>query len=206
MKNLWMLIGFVVLAGCASKKEKVELAQIGEGNWKAKSLITEKDSNRSNIVYLNFNAVRDQSARMDVSSSLGTGVASLVVDPKEVRYVLFDQKRYYIGAPQADALKPILALPFNPKWIHNILFEEAFTDPAWACTRDKAGLLSSCQDAASGLKVTWGARNGPTKSITIDHPRATVQINVQTFKPKLEERKDLFVLNAPSGYQKLRVR
>ena len=66
---------------------------------------------------------------MDVSSSIGTGVASLVVDPKEVRYVLLDTKRFYYGAPAPEVMRPILALPFNPQWIHNILFEEAFTEP-----------------------------------------------------------------------------
>ena len=206
MKRSILVVGVCFLAACASKKQSVQLDAIGEGNWKAKALITEKEGNRSNIVYLNFNAVRDQNARMDVSSSLGTGVASLVVDAQEVRYVLLDTKRYYVGAPQADTLKPILALPFNPKWIHNILFEEAFTEKTWGCQRDKEGLLSACQDSVSGLKVAWSARKGPTKSITIEHPRATVQINVQSFKPQVEERKNLFVLDAPAGYQKVRVR
>ena len=45
---------------------------------------------------------------MDVTTTLGTGVASLVVDHKEVRYVLFDSKRFYYGQPQPGVMRPIL--------------------------------------------------------------------------------------------------
>lgn len=193
-----------LLSACASKP--VQLTDLREGNWKGKALISDKDANRSYIVYLNFNAVRDERARMDVSSSLGTGVASLVTDPTEVRYLLLDTKRFYYGAPQADVMRPILALPFNPKWIHNVLFEEPIAEKGWTCERDSAGLLAACRDSVSNTKVTWSARQGPTKSIGIDHPKASVQINVQSFKAKVEDRKNLFVLEAPAGYQKVRVR
>ena len=192
------------LAACASKP--VQLSELKEGNWKGKALINDKDANRSYIVYLNFNAVRDERARMDVSSSLGTGVASLVTEPSEVRYVLLDSKRFYYGPPQADVMRPILALPFNPKWIHNVLFEEAITDKGWSCERDAGGFLTSCQDPATNTKISWSGRQGPTKSVNIEHPRASVQINVQSFRAKVEDRKNLFVLEAPAGYQKVRVR
>lgn len=204
IKILLTSASLCLLTACASKP--VRLTDVKEGNWSAKALIKDKDANRSYIVYLNFNAVKNEHARMDVTSSIGTGVASLVTDPKEVRYVLLDSKRFYYGEPQPDVMRPILALPFNPMWIHNILFEDAIVDKGWACERDGEGWLASCRDAASNTKVTWGQRNGPTKSVSIEHPRASVQINIQQFRPKVESRPNLFTLEAPAGYQKLKVR
>lgn len=193
------------VAGCVTAPP-VKMNTITEGQWRAKALIKDKDQSRSYIVNLNFNAVRDEYARMDVTSTLGTGVASMVLTPKEVRYVLLDSKRFYYGAPQPDVMRPILTMPFDPRWLHNLLFEEALPDKSWVCSRDSAGELDTCTNSTTQTTVTWSGRRGEKKTVLIDHPKASVQINVQSFKPKVEDRKNLFSLEAPEGYQKLRVR
>lgn len=203
-KPLLLLTAFVALAGCITKPMKMD--SIDEGNWKARALIRDKEQSRSYIVNLNFNLVRGQRTRMDVTSALNTGVASLVTDMKEVRYIMFDSKRYYYGRPQADVMRPILSIPIDPRWIQNMLFDEAIPDKSWTCTNGSNGMVEECKDGVTGLKVSWGQRLGPKKTITIDHGKATVQINVQTFKAKVEDRKNLFQLEPPEGYQKLQVR
>ncbi len=178
---------------------------VQEGRWRAKALIKDKEQSRSYIVNMNLNAVRALRARMDVTSALGTGVASLVQDEKEVRYVLFDSKRFYFGQPSADVMRPILSIPFDPRWLHNILFEIPLPEKSWTCVSSD-GWLNECKDSVTGVKVTWSARSGQKKTILIEHPKASVQINVSSFEAKVEDRKNLFVLEAPQGYQKLRVR
>lgn len=202
----WFILAVALSAlwGCVSAP--VRLNNVKEGHWKAKALIRDKEQSRSYIVNLNLNAVRDERARMDVLSTLGTGVASLVVVPKEVRYVLFDSKRFYYGPPQPDVMRPILAIPFDPRWLHNILFEQPLTEKSWTCTKDGDGWLNECRDSVTGLKITWAEREGQKKKVMIEHAKASVQINVQSFQPKVEDRKNLFLLEAPNGYQKLRVR
>ena len=195
---------FLFLAACTTAP--VKMNSISEGQWRAKALIKDKEQSHSYIVNLNFNALKDSMARMDVTSPLGTGVASLVLTPKEVRYVLLDAKRFYVGPPQPEAMRPILSMPFDPRWLLNLLFEEPILDKGWVCARDKDGLLESCRDQTSQTTITWTARRGEKKTVLIDHPKASVQINMQVFRPKVEERKNLFSLEAPEGYQKLRVR
>jgi len=208
MKLSRMVLPFVffasVLAGCAGKPLRMD--NVDEGNWKAKALIKDKEQSRSYIVNLNFNLVRGQRTRMDVTSALNTAVASLVTDGKEVRYLMFDSKRFYYGRPQADVMRPILSIPIDPRWIQNMLFDQAIPDKSWTCTSNSGGLVEECRDGVTGLKVSWAQRMGPKKTIVIDHSKAVVQINVQAFKPKVEDRKNLFVLEAPEGYQKLQVR
>lgn len=143
---------------------------------------------------------------MDVTTTLGTGVASLLVDNREVRYVLFDSKRFYYGTPQVGVMRPILAIPFDPRWLQNILFDTPIPEKSWTCSEDSSHLLKECADAVTGIKITWLNRSGSKKTVLIEHSKASVQINVQSFKPKVEDRKNLFSLEAPEGFQKLRVR
>ena len=203
MNRIIFALGFLILTSCVSAPKN--MGGIKEGHWKAKALIKDKEQARSYIVHMNLNAIREQQARMDVMSALSTGVASLVVDGKEVRYVLFDSKRFYFGPPQADVMRPILSIPFDPRWLHNILFEIPLPEKTWTCVQ-ASGFLSECRDSVTGVKVSWSARAGVKKTILIEHAKASVQINVTSFEAKVEDRKNLFVLEAPQGYQKLRVR
>lgn len=204
IKILVAAISIWALAGCASAPMK--FADVNDANWKAKALIKDKEQSKSYIVNLNFNLKKNENTRMDVTTTLGGGVASLVADNKEVRYVLVDSKRFYYGSPQPGVMRPILAVPFDPRWLQNILFELPLSEKTWTCTKDGNGWLQECQDSATGVKITWSQRQGVKKTILIDHAKATVQINVQSFKPKVEERNNLFTLEAPQGFEKLRVR
>jgi len=195
----------LVAVGCASGP-KVKVTQMTEGQWRAKALVKDREAARSYIVNLNMNAVKGERARMDVSSALGFGVASMLVEDQEVRYILFDSKRFYYGRPQPDVMRPIFSLPFDPRWLHNILFEIPIAEKSWTCVKDARGSLVECQDSVSTMKITWSGRSGDNKTITITHPKATLQINVNSVKPKVEDRKNLFQLEAPEGYQRLRVR
>ena len=193
----------MMLAACAGAPLKY--AGVNEGHWKAKALIKDLDQSRSYIVNLNLNARREGYARMDVTSALNTGVASLVASPKDVRYLLFASKRFYYGTPTADVMRPILALPFDPRWLLNLLFETPIKEKGWTCVTS-GDWLDSCREPGLGLKVTWSARRGAGRTIFIEHSKATVQLNVLSFEPKVEDRKNLFDLEAPAGWTKLRVR
>ncbi|NJL23826.1 MAG: hypothetical protein HC902_00660 [Calothrix sp. SM1_5_4] len=120
--------------------------------------------------------------------------------------MLFDSKRVLLRAAQPDVMRPILSIPFDPRWIHNLLFEEPIRGGGWSCKPGPDGYLSSCRDSVSLTAISWGGRRGEKRSIHIEHPRATLQIQVTAFKPKVEDRKNLFMLEAPEGYQKFRVR
>jgi hypothetical protein len=206
MSRIIFLLPLLVLGliGCASAPKRT--LNFTEGNWRAKALIKDKEQGRSYIVNLNFNVIKNQKARMDVTSALGTGIASLVVENQEVRYLLVDSKRYYYGSPRPDVMRPILSVPFDPRWIHNLLFETPIPDKSWSCTKESDGWLRECRDMVSGAVVSWANRQGDKKTVRIDHTKAFVQMNVQAFKPKVEDRKNLFELEVPNGFQKLRIR
>ncbi|MGE4130963.1 MAG: hypothetical protein AB7F86_04960 [Bdellovibrionales bacterium] len=204
LRTTFSLASICYLLACASNPIKTD--QLSEGQWKARALVKDKEQGRSYIVNLSFNAVRGQNLRMDVTNTLGTAVAALARDGQEVRYILFDSKRFYFGKSQPDVMRPILSIPLDPRWIESMLFDRAIEDKSWTCTKDGKNYVKDCLDAVTGLKVSWSNRVGGKKTVSIEHPKAFVQLNVTSFKPKVEDRKNLFVLEAPEGFQKLRIR
>src|SRR4051812_36588867 len=127
LKRVIIFCSAALLSACASIPQKY--AGVQEGQWKAKALI--KDAEHSYIVNLNLNVKKGEATRMDVTTTLGTGVASLVADNKDVRYTLYESKRFYFGSPQPGVMRPILAIPFDPRWLQNILFDTAIPEKSW---------------------------------------------------------------------------
>lgn len=198
------IFALLLLVACTSAPMKMN--EVKEGNWKARALIKDKEHSRTYIVNLDFNAIQNDSLRVDVSSTLGQQVASLVVTGKEVRYFTTDNKKFYTGSPRPEALKPILAIPLDPRWLQNILFDVAPNAAGWNCQNDAQGFVADCKLPASNLSIVWSNRKGPNKTVDVSHPRAEIQLNVRSFTAKVEKMDHLFDLQAPEGYQKLRLR
>lgn len=177
-----------------------------QGNWQARALIKDKEHSRSFVVNLDFNAVRDQSVRVDVFSTLNQHVASLVLNNGEVRYFTTESKRFYVGAPRPDVLKPILAIPLDPRWLQNVLFDVTISANNWTCENGADHMVARCHDNNSDLSITWANRKGQSRTIDISHPKAEIQINIRSFAAKLEKNENLFDLKAPEGFSKIRLR
>lgn len=193
----------LTLSSCAFAP--VNYGKVDQGQWRAKALIKDLDQSRSYIVNIDFNAIRDKNLRMDVKTTLGTGVAALTADQKDVRYLLVNAKKFYYGASRPEVMRPVLAIPFDPRGINNLLFDIPFRDRSWTCTKDQYGFVKKCTDLANGIKVSWSQRTGVRKTIFIEHRRGTVQLNILSFKPKVEDRKDLFELKVPPSFEELNI-
>jgi hypothetical protein len=198
---LLFLVGSIVIAGCQSAP--VNLHNVKEGNWHARALIKDKEHSRTFIVNLDFNAVRDRSLRVDVTSTLGQFVAALVLNHGEVKYLTADNKRLYVGAPKPDVLRPILAIPLDPRWLLSVLFDEAITADNWTCENDKDRLVAKCHEEGTELSIVWSNRKGAGRTIQITHPKAEMQINFRSFSAKLENVG--FDIKLPEGYTQQRV-
>ena len=204
LKRAFEISALLLLVACTSAPMK--MADVKEGNWKARALIKDKDHSHTYIVNLDFNAIQNENLRVDVSSTLGQQVASLVVTNKEVRYFTTDNKKFYTGSPRPETLRPILAIPLDPRWLQNILFDVPPTAAGWKCQNDADGFVSDCKYPSTNLSITWSNRKGPNKTVDISHPRAEIQLNIRSFTTKIEKTDHLFDLQAPEGYQALRLR
>ncbi|MGE0764120.1 MAG: hypothetical protein AB7N80_12640 [Bdellovibrionales bacterium] len=190
------------LSACVTAPVRYDLQL--EGQWQAKALIRDKRAGKSAVVGLDINAIREQQMRMDVTAAMGHPVASLVMNGNAMTYVLIEQKQYYKGAATAGALKPILAMPLEPKLLYNVMFDLPIADKSWTCTSDNKGYLSECKNMGSETTIRWSERQGRRKLISLDHASGSVQISVSKFQPKVEDRAQLFELLPPKSFKALR--
>lgn len=170
----------------------------------AKVLVRDKKRGKSFILNVDANARLDQSLRLDITSNLGGHVASLALNQDDLHYLLIPQKKYYQGPAQARAMKAVLSVPLDPKWIYNILFERPLTDEGWACQSEK-NRLSVCANRELRLNIRWADRSGNKKTVYLEHPDATLQMNFANYQPNVEERLNLFELSNPKGFKQIKI-
>lgn len=194
-----IIAGALGVSGCQFAPKKYE--QEKEGYWQAKVLVKDKSASRSFIVNVDFNAVANEKLRMDVTAAMGEHVASFLQSQQDIRYVIMREKKYFKSRATAGALKPILATPLDPRIVENILFERWPTNKEWTCTRDKKNFLAECKQTSTDLVIKWGERKGERRTVFIQHPTADLQFNFYSFKPKVEPRKNLFLLSPPKGFE-----
>lgn len=203
--TLLLCAGFLILTGCQMSPTQYD--QVSEGQWEGRILIKDKSKNKSYIVSVDIAAIKEsQKLRMDVAAALGTPVATVAVSGQQTEYILFRQKAFYQGKTQPKVLKPILAINMDPRLLFSLLFEDEPQGGGWKCLRDDKDFLKQCENKAAGLSLEWIERKGARKTIEIQHARSSLQINLNSFQPKVVEKADLFNLNAPSGFKSYRIK
>lgn len=208
LKNLIKIICilsvvFCGLAACQMAPKRYD--KESEGHWQARVLVRDKEASRSQVVNLDLNAQLHERLRMDITAAMGHHVASFVMSPEEVRYLVVRDRKFYEGPASPQALRPILAIPIDPSLLHNIAFDLPIENKDWTCARDEKGYLASCRNLRDNLEVRWSDRKGQRKTVFIDHPSASLQMNFTHFSPCLDERAGLFELEPPRGFKRVRI-
>ena len=193
---------FIVL-GC--QVAPTRYSEMKEGQWEARALIRDKRSRKSFIVNLDINAVQKERMRVDVTAALGHPVASMVLQGSNLSYVLIETQEAYKGPAKAEALRPVLSIPLTPKYLYSVLFDFPIEDKRWTCTKTSDGFIEECKDRQSKTIVRWKDRKGRRKTVYIEHPTAALQINFNSFQPKVESRDNLFGLKIPDNFKLLRM-
>lgn len=199
------MIGLLLgMTGCQTAPTRFD--EVKEGQWTGRILIKDKRQNKSFIVSVDIHAKKADQLRMDVTAAMGTPVAAFVMDGDRTEYILFKQKAYYQGKTQPKVLLPILSLSMDPRLFFNLLFEEEPKGRNWSCSRDEQGFLKLCKDQSSDLSLEWTERKGERKTVEVQHPRSSLQINLNNFRPKVVENESMFKLRAPSGFKSYQIR
>jgi len=201
MRKLGLLFlgGALFISGCAIAPTRYE--EVKEGQWEARALIKDKRSRKSYIVNLDINAVQKERMRVDVTAALGHPVASMVLEGSNLSYVLLETQQAYKGPAKPEALRPVLSVPLSPKYLYSVVFDTPIEDKRWTCTRSSGGFIEECQNLGANMVVRWKDRKGRRKTVFIEHPTATLQINFNSFQPKVEARKNLFGLKIPDNFK-----
>jgi hypothetical protein len=195
-----LLTAAVLFSSVGCQMMPTQYSTYEQGQWEAKALIKDKAQSKSFVVHVDAQARKMKQLRLDVTAALGTPIASLVVNGDSLRYILFQQKKFFDGKANDKSLASVLSLPMDPRLLYNILFDEAFADKIWNCSKDKKGFVEKCVSSRDDLSITWKDRKGRRKTIFIQHPKAEIQMNILSFKPQVDE---VFELKTPPAFQKL---
>lgn len=189
--------------GCQSlKKEEVPLAAGSspqQAQWETKTMISDKVSGKSHILNLDVLARKNEIMRLEVSTTLGLSLASILIEKGNIKYILPRQKRYFSGPLNSEALKPVLNVALDPRLLNAAFFEESYPD--WSCQADH-GLIVKCQ-LPEGVSVAWDRQNSGAKKVIIMAPQFELQMQTTKFQEKKELPKSIGTLSIPSSFKQL---
>lgn len=149
---LWLSI---FLTNCQSKPIIQEDALpntdtvITSQKWEAK--VTDLKSEKSRIVYLQVfkktNArqqTNTSSFRIEVTGTLSTRVASIVLAPEKISYALHLQKKFFTGKPSPAAMEPMLGVAIDPNILIKNLTEKS-KEKNFSLSSESYEILASAQ-------------------------------------------------------------
>ncbi len=198
-----LLFIFVVLSlssGCALFQPK-KFSQYKEGEWKGKVLIHDIKRAKRGIVNLSVKAIDGEKLRMDVTSPVGTHVASVLLIGEELQYLNVSGKTLTTAKASRESLRELLKIPIEPVALYNIFFDRPMENKNWSCVNGTNGFLKTCKDHRTGLQIEWVSREGAKRTIDLQHPAASIQMNLYSFESKVAEQAKAFTLKVPSSFQ-----
>jgi hypothetical protein len=188
------------LSGCAMFAPK-DYSKLKEGEWQGKALVRDKVQAKTGIINLKIKAIDNEKLRMDVTSPVGTHLASLMIIGGDVQVLNISEKTLYKTKSSREALTKLMHLPLEPSILYNILFDHPVANKSWSCGVDSSGFVKNCKELKSGITIEWTRREGIKRGIEIRHSSATVQMNLDGFEAKISEPEKAFQLKAPPSFQ-----
>lgn len=199
-----LLVVASFLSGCGSVPKT--LSGYDAGQFKSKALIRDLTNNKSNVVNLDLKAYDLQNFRLDVTTSLGMHIFSLVHKPEGLEYIVVPNKQHFKGKSSSKALAPIFSAPLDPKYLPYVFLEKAIPDKNWSCDKDSAGVLVSCRELKTKMVISWDRNKDGAHLVKISYPGvSTIQINVNDFSKDLKDREKTLQLKVPESFKTIKI-
>jgi hypothetical protein len=165
-------------------------------------MIKSLETGEASIVTLDVVAQKPNPMRVEVTSTLGMALASILIRENDIEYIVPKQKRYFSGPISETALQPVLKIKVDPKLLSAALFEQNY--PNWECQATD-GILQSCS-TPEGAKVAWEREAQGTKRVTILAPQFEVQIQVKKYSTRATMPDSALVLKVPESYKRYKLK
>lgn len=183
------------------------MTRVTDGRFKAKVLVRDLKKNKSQVINMDLTAADPDQMRIDVTSTLGMHLFSLVSEEKNVEYLVVREKKHYKGRPSSRALRPVLSVPLNPNHLRNVILRRPIAEKSWSCDEDPRGQLTSCKNLRNKMSIDWKRNKDGRPLILITYPRvAKVQINVRDYERFRGDPETTFNLKVPKSFKSYRLR
>lgn len=199
---LTLFLTFSVSA-CVTKTVKEGAFQ--KAQWETKALIKDQRENKTQSLNIDIFAIKNERARFEITALLGFQVASLVMSPSEISYIIYPQKTFFYGRNSERAFTRMIDLTLHPMNLANIAFDEPVRGPGWKCGLDATGSISHCENIQRGMRVTWGERVEGKKKVVITAPQFEMQWQFYAPQTEVQFKNDLFTLKQPSGFKAIQI-
>lgn len=204
MQGLLLLAAAVVLNACATTQVVPE-GTYQKAQWETKALVKNLKDNKSQSINIDILAIKNQRVRFDVTAILGYQVASLVMSPKEISYIIYPEKKFYYGKSSERAMERVIGLPLHPMNLANIAFDEPVRGTGWVCEMDMTGFLSKCENKTRAMAVLWKERIEGGKKVVITAPQFEMQWLFKPVQTEVQFKPETFTLKQPEGFKAIQI-
>ena len=203
--NLIILISvFSSLLGCTSKL--IKPGKVQKAQWSTKAVINNIRENKSQSLNIDIFAIKYEQARFEISAMLGFQVASVVMSPKDISYIIFPQKTFFRGPTSDKSFSRMISLQLNPMNLTYIAFDEPIRGPGWKCSKDLDGLPLSCENEKKSISVKWSDRESGKKKVSILAPQFEMQWKFSAPQTEVQFKSETFTLNRPEGFKLVEIK
>ncbi len=201
-------------AGCATKPS-VESAKKARatgpefGQWRGQgsaSRVVTKDGvskNENWSVTLDVISKTPGFGRIEVTGAMGVYGGTIAWNKKETKILLPGQRKFVVAPNSNRAFLAILPFQISPSEVEAILFDRDFNMRALASRRiqcrEDAGKETCTSDSGFSLERSRGNEMVAFEVSTDDG--ANVKMQFKPIKSKVQERDELWALEAPRGFK-----
>lgn len=196
------------MLGCATQKiiEKDSGGLPWEsGQWETRAYIKNLKENKNHSVDIDIFATKNNRARFEITALLGIQVASVVVSPQDISYIIYSEKSFYHGRNSGHFLEKSLGLPLNIMNLINIAFEQPIYGSDWKCTKKTGGLIDKCENISHGSTITWKDRSEGQKVVLITAPQFEMVWKFKSLKTEVQFKNEIFNLKQPEGFKAIQI-
>ncbi len=200
----WMLVLLLLLTGgCASKV--ISKGAFQKAQWETKALVKDLREGKNQSLTIDIYAIKNERARFEISALLGFQVASMVMSPREISYIIYPQKKFYYGRNSERAVESMIGLPLHPMNLASIAFDEPVRGRGWSCAVDAHGVMAHCENVGRSIKVEWQDRKEGAKKVLITAPQFEMQWLFSAPQTDVQFKAELFTLKQPEGFKAIQI-
>lgn len=197
--NFLFLLALFVVAGCQTVPTKFE--ELNHGKWNARILFKDiRPNGKSQVVNAVIIGKKPGQFRLEIISSLGQHLASIVKSGKQLQLLAVSDKVLFEGPATSKAFARATGVALDPQVVFDALFDQ---EPlGFECVRQKNGFLEKCEDKAQGIRLEWQDREVSRKRVLIVGAEFMLQMQLQGFSTEVQFSDSTFQLDLPTGFKR----